>query len=690
MFSGVLYSMLPYRFVYFIFFIYLCIMLKISFILSLLFSLTCKAQDTNDWQEAFNQWVETEDVESSSIEDIFDVLSEKAEHPINLNQITREELKQLPFLTGQQVEQLLEYINRYGPIRSFSELMMLTSLDSERRQLLKYFVYIGEPPQNDNKFRLNSVFKYGKQQLMFTGRIPMYERKGDQNGYLGYPYRHTLRYQFNYHERVKFGLTGAQNAGEPFFSNNNKFGYDHYSYYLQLKDLGRIENLCMGMYRVQLGMGLIINGGFYLGKNATLQSMGRSTATLRVHSSRSTEGYLQGVATTIRLSKQWRITSFASYRPLEATLNKDSTARTLYYSNYHRTPTEIEKKNNTHEYDLGGCIEWRKGTLYARANILYTRFDRSLHPQKENTPYRLYAAEGNDFINMSIDYGYTNAKLSFSGETAINRQGAFATIHQFSYRFYHELTLIALHRYYDKKYTALHAKSFCEGSSIQNEHGIYGGLSWQPSNKLTFNWYADYVHFAWKRYQVSLPSDAFDTMILARTLLGNKWRIEGRYRLHIRQKDNQEKTMLLNRTEQRIRLLLNYNSLFNLSLKTQFDGISVAYKEKDRGWMLSEQAVYAWRWLQLSANVAYFHTDNYESRLYLYERSLLYDFSSLMLYGKGLRYALMTRADISKHLMLIAKIGVTDYFDRSVISSGLQQINGSSMTDVDIQIMWKL
>jgi len=680
----------PPRIGRFVFFTYLCIVLRRSLFILSLFSLTCQAQNADDWQEDLRQWVETEDVESSSIEDIFDVLSEKAEHPINLNQITREELEQLPFLTGQQVEQLLEYINRYGPIRSFSELMMLTSLDSERRQLLKYFVCIGEPPQKDNKFRLNSVFKYGKQQLMFTGRIPMYERKGDQNGYLGYPYRHTLRYQFNYHERVKFGLTGAQNAGEPFFSNNNKFGYDHYSYYLQLKDLGRIENLCLGMYRVQLGMGLIINGGFYLGKNATLQSMGRSTATLRVHSSRSTEGYLQGVATTIRLSKQWRITSFASYRPLEATLNKDSTARTLYYSNYHRTPTEIEKKNNTHEYNLGGCIEWRKGTLYARTNMLYTHFDRSLHPQKENAPYRLYAAEGNDFINMSIDYGYTNAKLSFSGETAINRQGAFATIHQLSYRFNHELTLIALHRYYDKKYTALHAKSFCEGSSIQNEHGVYGGLSWQPSNKLTFNWYADYAHFAWKRYQVSLPSDAFDTMILARTLLGNNWRIEGCYRLHIRQKDNQEKTMLLNRTEQRIRLLLNYNSPFNLSLKTQFDGISVSYKEKDRGWMLSEQAVYACRWLQLSANVAYFHTDNYESRLYLYERSLLYDFSSLMLYGKGLRYALMTRADISKHLMLIAKIGVTDYFDRSVISSGLQQVNASSMADIDIQIMWKL
>lgn len=658
------------------------------FILSL-FSLTCQAQVTDDWQEASRQWLETEDVNVSAIEDIFEHLSEKAEHPINLNQATREELEQLSFLTEQQVEQLLKYVSRYGPMRSFSELQMLTTLDRERRQLLKYFTYVGEASPKDNSIRLDSVIRHGKQQLMFTGKIPLYERKGDQNGYLGYKYRHTLRYQFNYHERVKFGFTGAQDAGEPFFSNRNRWGYDHYSYYLQFKNIGRIENLCLGMFRIHLGMGLISNGGFSLGKLATLQSLGHSISSLRPHSSRSTEGYLQGVATTIRLYKNWQLTVFTSFRPLDATLNKDSTAKTLYYSNYHRTTTEMAKKNNTHELDLGGSIGWRKGTLFARVNFMFTHLDRQLHPQKENTSYRKYAAEGNDFGNMSIDYGYTNTRLSFSGETAVNRQGAMATIHQLSYRLSHTFTFLALHRYYDMKYTALHAQSFSEGSNIQNEHGIYLGVTWQPSYNTTVNWYADYAHFSWLRYQASMPSDAFDTMLYARTLLENSWRIEGRYRLHIRQKDNQEKTMLLNRTEQQVRLLLNYDSPFNLSLKTQFDGISVSYKGKDRGWMLSEQAVYAWRWLQLSANIAYFHTDNYEGRLYLYERSLLYEFSSLMLYGRGLRYALMTRADISKHLMVTAKIGVTNYFDRSVISSGLQQINGSSMSEVDIQIRWK-
>jgi hypothetical protein len=662
---------------------------KTAVIFFSLFSLTGFSQTTNQWEEAFRQWVEAEDMESSSMEELYDILSERAEHPVNLNQATREELEQLPFLTAQQVEQLLEYTGRYGPIRSFGELQMLTALDMERRQLLKYFTYIGEAKKADDRLRLDSVFLHGRQQLLLTGKIPLYTRKGDQKSYLGYQYRHSFRYQFNYHDRVKFGVTGGQDAGEPFFSNRNRWGYDHYSYYLQLKDLGCIQNLCLGMYRVQLGMGLVINDGFYLGKLSVLQAIGRSAAVLLPHSSRSTEGYLQGVATTIRLHRNWQLTAFASYRPLDATLNKDSTARTLYYSNYHRTATEIAKKNNTHETDLGGSIGWRKGMLYAHANILYTRLDRPLVPQKENTPYRRYAAEGQDFLHASVDYGYTHARLSFSGETALQCQGALAAIHQISYRVGSALTLSALHRYYDKRYAAFHARSFAEGSDIQNEHGIYLGLTWQPSSKVVLNWYADYAHFPWIRYQVGMPSDAFDTMVLARTLFNNKWKLEGRYRLHIRQKDNSEKTMLVNRMEHRAHLRLCYDTTFGLSLQTQFDGISVSFKEQTRGWMVSEQIAYQCRWLQLTANAAYFHTDDYESRLYLYERSVLYNFSSLMLYGKGIRYALMSRTDIGRHLLLIVKIGVTNYFDRARISSGLQEINKSSMAEVDVQVRWK-
>jgi len=38
---------------------------------------------------------------------------------------------------------------------------------------------------------------------------------------------------------------------------------------------------------------------------------------------------------------------------------------------------------------------------------------------------------------------------------------------------------------------------------------------------------------------------------------------------------------------------------------------------------------------------------------------------------------------------MIARVGTTDYLDRSVISNGPQQIHGSSQTDIDLQLRYK-
>ena len=643
-------------------------------------------QTTTDWQEALRQWMTAEDVEDGYGEETMELLAEQAEAKINLNRTTREELEQLPFLTAQQVEGIVEYLYRYGPIRSTAELQMITALDYETRRLLLHFVYVGEGESKSPWPTLSDVARYGKQTLMATGKIPFYDRKGDRNGYLGYKYRHDVRYQFTYHDRIKFGLTGAQDAGEPFFSGRNKTGYDHYSYYFQLRKMGRLEELNIGMYRVQLGMGLVMNTSFGLGKLATLQSLGRSTHALTAHSSRSQADYFQGAAATVRLNDHWRVTAFASYRKTDGTLNDDSTLRTLLTDGYHRTPTEMGKKNNTKEVDAGISIGWRRGTLHVNGNMVYTHFDQRLVPLK--TPeYRHYAAEGNDFANMSVDYGFNNARIGVSGETAINRNGAIALIHTLNYRLTDDITLMALHRYYDKRYTALHARSFSEGGHVQNEHGIYAGATWKPSRSWTLQGYADYAHFSWPRYQVSTASDAFD-MLLSGRHTHRQWTWEGRYRMHLRQRNNSEKNLVQNRPEHRLRLLALVDANEHLQLQTQADGVCVRGEEKYTcGLMFSQRATWQNSHFKIDGNIGWFHTDDYDSRIYQYERSVLYDFSFPMYYGHGLRYSLMARVKTG-HLTATAKIGVTNYFDRSSIGTGLQMVSHSSMADMLLQVRW--
>ena len=161
--------------------------------------------------------------------------------------------------------------------------------------------------------------------------------------------------------------------------------------------------------------------------------------------------------------------------------------------------------------------------------------------------------------------------------------------------------------------------------------------------------------------------------------------------MHLRQQDNSDKTRLVNRTEHQLRLTWSYTPVSKLTLRTQGYAISRATEQgNSRGVMLNQEATWKYRWLQVNANVGWFSTDNYDSRIYLYEKSVLYDNTTSMYDGKGIRYALMARAEIGKRMTLSAKMGVTNYFDRGIISSGLQQVDASSMADLLLQLRVQL
>lgn len=66
-----------------------------------------------------------------------------------------------------------------------------------------------------------------------------------------------------------------------------------------------------------------------------------------------------------------------------------------------------------------------------------------------------------------------------------------------------------------------------------------------------------------------------------------------------------------------------------------------------------------------------------------------YNFSFPSYFGHGIRYALMVRAALSSSLSMTARIATTNYFDQSTIGTGLQQIDRSSMTDLEMQLRWK-
>ena len=644
------------------------------------------AQTEHAWEKYLNEVMTVEDVGQNVWEDTYEQLCELELHPMDINRATREQLEELNFLSAQQVEDIMVYLYRYGPMKSLSELLMIPSIDYACRQLLSSLLYVGEQ-QRPGLPSLKDIARYGHSELMATASIPFYQRKGDKNGYLGYPFRHWLRYQFGYGDKVKLGVVGAQDAGEPLLSGRNRMGYDYYSFWLQLRNLGRLQTLVAGRYRVSMGMGLIANSSFGFGKVAMLQNLGRQVNTLRAHSSRSEGSYLQGAGATVGLSRHFSVTAFLSYRAMDATLNSDGSAATILSNGYHRTQTEMDKKNNLHNTTGGGSLRYQRAGFHAGLNLMATHLNRELKPDT-TALYRRYYPRGYDFLNASASYGYAGSRLSASGETAFNRNGALATINSLSLQMGSQWSLVAVQRFYSMRYSSLYAASFSDGGRVGNESGLYLGLSWQPSPRLKLKGYADYAYFPWVRYQVSQSSESWD-FLLQGVYTHRLWTIGSRYRLRLKQKDNEDKTGLLRREEHRARLTADYDGKGRWSSHTQVDMTFVGGTQREGGLMVSQTLGFTHGWLRLNAGFGYFRTDGYDSRVYIYEASPLYCYGITQFYGEGIRYWLMARAKIGKRLMLTAKAGTTNYFDRATIGSGYQQIFRSSKTDLDLQLRWK-
>lgn len=70
-----------------------------------------------------------EDTDEDLLDEWYDVMSGLADHPLDINTATREELELIPFLNDRQIEDICEYIYRYDSMKTTGELALIESLD---------------------------------------------------------------------------------------------------------------------------------------------------------------------------------------------------------------------------------------------------------------------------------------------------------------------------------------------------------------------------------------------------------------------------------------------------------------------------------------------------------------------------------------------------------------------------------
>ena len=658
----------------------------------------------NDWEQYLTQLYENEEEAVMSMEEAYERLTELAGQPLDVNAVEANDLMQIPGLNLNQINDILEYRHRYGSLRSIEELAMIESIDNHLRLYLFNFLTVRQPA--------TKPFEHIRHDIALTMQVPTYYRAGDRQAppftylgknkyaakYLGDPVKHSLRYSLHVGSNITFNLTGAKSAGEPFGGEYNKWGYDRYAFNLSVKQWGVFRQIILGHYRGQFGMGLILNNNFSIGKQGMLSAIGRRLTTFSPHSSTSDGKHFQGIATTMSLTRRLALSAFWSYRNVDATLNADGSVSTILSSAYHRTEKDMEKKNNTRQMTTGIHLGYERQPWGIGFSAVYSWLNRSLNPtySKSNTVssgklYRLHYPRGNSFWNMSIDYRYRWRELAFNGETAADKDFHLSTVNSLSWRSPWNVTFMAVQRYYTYQYNALYGSSFGDNGNVKNESGLYVGAEWNVSHSLKVDAYTDIAYFPWYKYLVSASSYSWDNSVTG-TLTRGKWNFALRYRIRTKQRDKtiDGKKALLTKTDQHLRLIATMtNERWNT--RTQIEGCSLSYDERTKGIILSQSAEYKLlKPLSIYGAAAYFNTDDYDSRLYTYERGMKYSFGSASYYGKGMHAALMVKYKMLKWLTAQGKVAFTKYYDRNTIGTAERMIFSSHYTDIDLQLLIKL
>ena len=635
---------------------------------------------TERWESVLEILLSDEELSQDALEELADLYESLHETPLNINTATREDLSMLPFLTERQIEDIHAYIYMHGPMLTLGELQLTGSLDYNTRQLLREFVYAGDVPPQKERIRLDNVLKYGRSELVARMDIPLYLRDGfryhspqeleryPNRAYRGNRLSHNLRYSFNWHNRIRLGFTADKDAGEQ--------GYDFRSPYLFIKDMGVLKELALGNYKAQFGHGLLLGGGFSVGKSMTLSAMDRHAQGLKPHASTQEYGYLRGAG----IALEWGHTTFtllAASTPLDATLKGDSIISSFKEDGYHRTVLECSKKNNV-----------TLGTL--AANLRYSfrgiKLGCTFLTEKLSLPYK-----GRDrFTGASADCSVNTAHYAVSAELALS-DSKYAVIASQTLRLRNNWTLNMVFRHYSPEYMALHSNALAEGS-VQNETGLLTGFSYSRRN-LKISGYADVFMHPNPRYGASERSNGADLRMEADWRTGSNDAIYATARFKSKQKDCKYTGQLEYCMTGRYRLRWTHYCRSGAELKTQLFYVRYDFIAEPitNGYALTQnysRGLFNEK-LNIDLTAAAFYTESYDCRVSVYESGLRYTYNFMSLYGKGGRLAATVKCKLGSTVQLNIKAGSTYYFDRNEISSSQQRIASNHKEDISVQFITK-
>ena len=639
------------------------------------------------------------DADQSETEDdsYLQQLEQFRKNPVNLNTADENDLKELKILSDLQIANLVSYRRLFGKFLSVYELQAVPSWDIYTVKKLLPFITLAEPVNVNDliKSRLND----GEHVLLFRYSQVLEKSKGfdettSGTKYLGSPQKLFFRYRYQYKNLLQYGIVGDKDAGEQFFKGAQNKGFDFYSFHLFARKIGSIQSLALGDFTVNMGQGLIQWQSLAFRKSVDIVGLKRQSPVLRPYNSAGEFNFHRGAGLTIQKEK-FEATAFVSYRKLSANFVADTVSNEEFISSflnsgYHRTESEIADRNKLGQLAFGGNIKYKNANWHASMNAISFNFSSSV--QKRQEPYNLYAISGKNWSNFSVDYSYTHRNLHFFGEAAVDKNFSRAFLNGLLISVDPRVDLSFLHRNIDQQYQSINGNAFTENTYPTNENGFFAGISIRPLAAWRIDGYADIYKFPWLKYLVDAPSKGKDLLAQLTYTPNRQLEVYTRFRSETKQgnqPDNNTVTnylVLLPRQSWRTQMTFRVDRSFSVKSRAELLWYDKNGDNVEKGFLTFFDIIYKPLFRHYSGNIRlqYFETDGYNARIYAYENDVLYYYSIPVFFDQGWRYYLNINYDINSKVSLWFKWSQTIYDNTDSIGSGLDEIPGSSKSEIRV------
>ena len=181
------------------------------------------AQENDVWASA----EEMEGIDESRDPDaVAQYRYECSRRPLNINQVTMQELIDLQILEDSPLQQFFAYRNLLGPFISMYELQSIPGW--ELPLLKKILPYIGCYPNSVDDWKASLRAGEGTGSLWMRVGFNWPPVNQRNNNWVGPSYSSQIRYRNLISNKIDIGFLADKDAGEPFLSGKNRWGFDFY------------------------------------------------------------------------------------------------------------------------------------------------------------------------------------------------------------------------------------------------------------------------------------------------------------------------------------------------------------------------------------------------------------------------------------------------------------------------------